>query len=171
MVLEVPIWTWLPVVVGVGHSFWMGIWIEQSKPHFPTDHFNFWISGIIWECHLQRKDKKMVPLLRRCDDSNDFEEIFTHQLDQISSEQLTDEHIQALSLLCGSEVLLAALELLDLKAGRFSLWFGISRKVWANNTDNYSSHLGLVLCLSEVSVKRLRVKSGQMIYEVHPWWK
>ncbi|KNZ47288.1 hypothetical protein VP01_653g1 [Puccinia sorghi] len=73
----------------------------------------------------------MVPLLRRCDDSNDFEEIFTHQLDQISSEQLTDEHIQALSLLCGSEVLLAALELLDLKA-----------------------------------VKRLRVKSGQMIYEI-----
>lgn len=50
--------------------------------------------------------------------NNEFEEILNFQIDQIDSNhhQLTDQDIHSLSIICGPEILLAALEILDLKS-------------------------------------------------------
>jgi hypothetical protein len=57
------------------------------------------------------------------DDDNAFEDIFNRQLDQIDSTELTDQQIHALHIICGSDILLAALELLDHKAGIYFSFF------------------------------------------------
>ncbi|EHS64404.1 uncharacterized protein PGTG_22201 [Puccinia graminis f. sp. tritici CRL 75-36-700-3] len=52
------------------------------------------------------------------DDDNAFEVIFNRQLEQIDSTELTDQQIHALHVICGPDILLASLELLDHKAVR-----------------------------------------------------
>jgi hypothetical protein len=98
-------------------------------------------------------------------EQSDFEDIFNHQIDQINSPELTEGQIQAISLLCGSEVLIAALELLDLKLGKV-----ISSTSFVRDTRFLLVLLGpnIITCFIEDLVRRLSaIKNGPMIYEVN----
>ncbi|KAG0140123.1 hypothetical protein CROQUDRAFT_382575 [Cronartium quercuum f. sp. fusiforme G11] len=48
---------------------------------------------------------------------NDLRAVLDAQLANLGSEALTDDEIRALNLICGPELLLASLELIDRKAG------------------------------------------------------
>ncbi|PLW38369.1 hypothetical protein PCASD_10545 [Puccinia coronata f. sp. avenae] len=99
-------------------------------------------------------------------EQSDFEDIFNHQIDQINSPELTEGQIQAISLLCGSEVLIAALELLDLKLVRRLLAIKNGTMIYEIHGNEAVYHVQIGLrnsCNCKTFLDRVIINSYQLV--------
>ncbi|MBW0518973.1 hypothetical protein O181_058688 [Austropuccinia psidii MF-1] len=96
---------------------------------------------------------------------DEFNAILSAQINDIDASGLSDQQISALNVICGSELLLAALELLDLKAvSKLNLPNGQPIYEIAGNMGIYQVQLGVThSCNCKPFVESVILKAEQPI--------
>ncbi|KAI7959224.1 hypothetical protein MJO28_003015 [Puccinia striiformis f. sp. tritici] len=106
-------------------------------------------------------------------DENEFDDILNRQLDHIQSTELTDQQIHALHIIVGPEILLAALKLLDLRAGMLTVKILVLESGQAmyeiqGNEAVYHVQLGLRhSCTCQTFIDGVMIKARQLVL-IHP---